>query len=98
MLFMPDRSTAETCTKTSVPPWSGWMKPKPLVPLNHFTVPVAMTIPFNQSLYLPGRTECRQDSNIDFERGSSSGGARRRNNRKSASKFDPPYMGLGARE
>jgi hypothetical protein len=29
-------------TKMSEPPLSGWMKPKPLVELNHFTVPVAM--------------------------------------------------------
>src|SRR4051794_20079415 len=29
-------------TKTSLPPSSGWIKPKPLVGLNHFTVPVAM--------------------------------------------------------
>src|SRR4028119_2525140 len=30
------------CTNTSLPPSSGWMKPKPLSGLNHFTVPVAM--------------------------------------------------------
>jgi hypothetical protein len=29
-------------TKTSLPPSSGWIKPKPLVALNHFTVPVAI--------------------------------------------------------
>src|SRR5215217_4284815 len=29
-------------TKTSWPPPSGWMKPKPLVGLNHLTVPVAI--------------------------------------------------------
>src|SRR3954468_6374322 len=28
------------CTNTSLPPSSGWMKPKPLVALNHFTVPM----------------------------------------------------------
>ena len=31
--------TSEWCTKTSGPPPSGAMKPKPLVPLNHLTVP-----------------------------------------------------------
>src|SRR6187455_1969914 len=39
---MPARSTAEMWTKTSGPPASGWMKPKPLVALNHLTVPVAI--------------------------------------------------------
>src|SRR5262245_6344360 len=36
----PARSTALMCTNTSLPPSSGWMKPKPLVALNHFTVPM----------------------------------------------------------
>ncbi len=39
---MPARSTAEICTKTSLEPSVGWMKPKPLVGLNHFTVPLGM--------------------------------------------------------
>jgi hypothetical protein len=35
------------CTKTSLPPLSGWINPNPLVALNHFTVPVATsTLPF----------------------------------------------------
>src|SRR5262245_53760332 len=38
----PARSTAEMCTKTSFEPSSGWMKPKPLVALKNFTVPVAI--------------------------------------------------------
>src|SRR5512135_1799808 len=42
----PARSTALIWTKTSFPPSSGWMKPKPLVLLNHFTVPVVMGWPF----------------------------------------------------
>src|SRR5271166_6279945 len=33
-------------TNASLPPSSGWMKPKPFCGLNHFTVPIAMTIPF----------------------------------------------------
>ncbi len=33
---MPARSTALMCTKTSLPPPSGWIKPKPLWSLNHF--------------------------------------------------------------
>src|ERR1700733_6146898 len=37
---MPARSTALICTNTSLPPSSGWIKPKPLVALNHLTVPV----------------------------------------------------------
>src|SRR3546814_851143 len=37
---MPERSTAEMWTKTSLEPSSGAMKPKPLVVLQNFTVPV----------------------------------------------------------
>src|SRR5689334_13065799 len=36
----PAFSTAEICTKTSLPPVLGWINPKPLVGLNHFTVPL----------------------------------------------------------
>src|SRR5690349_11745476 len=46
-----ERSTAEMWTNTSAPPSSGWMKPKPLVSLNHFTVPVAI-------VYFPFRDRC----------------------------------------
>src|SRR5580704_5783196 len=45
-LCIPARSTALICTKTSWPPSSGWMKPKPFWPLNHFTVPCAMETSF----------------------------------------------------
>src|SRR4051812_11793364 len=38
----PERSMAVTWTKTSGPSLSGWMKPNPLVELNHFTVPFAI--------------------------------------------------------
>jgi hypothetical protein len=41
-LCIPARSTALMCTNTSWPPSSGWMKPKPFWPLNHFTVPCVM--------------------------------------------------------
>jgi hypothetical protein len=33
---------AEMCTNTSLPPVAGAIKPKPLVVLNHFTVPLAI--------------------------------------------------------
>src|SRR3546814_10796896 len=39
---IPERSTAEIWTKTSLEPSSGAMKPKPLVVLKNFTVPVIM--------------------------------------------------------
>src|ERR1700744_844028 len=39
---MPARSTALIWTKTSLPPSSGCMKPKPLVALNHLTVHLAI--------------------------------------------------------
>src|SRR5882762_10118195 len=38
----PARSTALMWTNTSLPPSSGAMKPKPLVALNHLTVPVVI--------------------------------------------------------
>src|SRR5918994_4119944 len=36
----------EKCTKRSLLPSSGVMKPKPLASLNHFTVPVLMSVCF----------------------------------------------------
>ena len=42
-LVIPARSTALICTKTSLLPSSGWMKPNPFSPLNHFTVPCAIS-------------------------------------------------------
>src|SRR5947207_15854877 len=39
---MPDFSTAEIWTNTSLPPSFGEMKPKPLLILKNFTVPVAI--------------------------------------------------------
>src|SRR3984885_14390284 len=39
----PAFSTAEICTNTSLPPLLGWINPKPLVGLNHFTIPLAIT-------------------------------------------------------
>jgi hypothetical protein len=52
-LCIPARSTALICTKTSWPPSSGWMKPKPFWPLNHFTVPCAMETSFSTCLGRP---------------------------------------------
>jgi hypothetical protein len=40
----PACSTAEMWTKTSAPPFSGRMKPKPFWGLNHLTVPTAMNV------------------------------------------------------
>src|SRR6185312_9415872 len=40
---MPAASTAETWTNTSLPPSSGAIKPKPLVELKNFTVPMVIT-------------------------------------------------------
>src|SRR5437868_1614666 len=41
---MPACSTAEMWTNASWPPSSGWMKPKPLVSLKNFTVPVGILV------------------------------------------------------
>jgi hypothetical protein len=35
-------------TKTSCPPASGWMKPKPLFELNHLTTPICIGCPFQE--------------------------------------------------
>src|SRR3954454_16586661 len=40
----PARSSAEACTKISLPPRSGAIKPKPLLALYHFTVPTSSTV------------------------------------------------------
>src|SRR5918999_5174877 len=40
----PDAWMAEKCTKRSLLPSSGVMKPKPLASLNHFTLPVLMSV------------------------------------------------------
>src|SRR4051812_218909 len=50
------RSTAEMCTNTSWPPSSGWMKPKPFWPLNHFTTPVAISVSPSGSLSIHAPT------------------------------------------
>src|ERR1700754_5338625 len=44
-LRKPLAEIAEKWAKTSAPPSSGLMKPKPLSALNHFTVPVVMSAP-----------------------------------------------------
>src|SRR5918911_253960 len=46
----------EKWTKTSAPPPSGLMKPKPFSPLNHFTVPEAMSAP-SQAVERPHRAD-----------------------------------------
>src|ERR1700722_16698896 len=42
--MIPERSSVEACTKISLPPRSEAIKPKPLVALNHFTVPESSTV------------------------------------------------------
>src|SRR5439155_1483353 len=42
--MIPERSNTEACTKISLPPRSGAMKPKPLLALYHFTVPISRTV------------------------------------------------------
>src|ERR1700679_525394 len=44
-VLRPARSTAEIWTNTSLPPPpEGWINPYPFVGLNHFTLPVAISI------------------------------------------------------
>src|ERR1700761_1862522 len=49
----PAASTAETWTNTSLPPPSGEMKPKPLVALKNFTVPMVIEFSFWSSGSVP---------------------------------------------
>src|SRR6185503_17415096 len=49
---MPAASTAETCTKTSLPPPSGATKPKPLPELKNFTVPIVMVTPIPDAKHM----------------------------------------------
>src|SRR5438034_7402228 len=46
-----ERSTAEMWTKTSFEPSAGVMKPKPLAGLNHFTVPVCISVVLQTKRY-----------------------------------------------
>jgi hypothetical protein len=55
--FLAFVDRAEMWTNTSWPPASGWMKPKPLVALNHFTVPVAMDIAFRIQVFAQPRRD-----------------------------------------
>src|SRR5687767_7707200 len=43
-VLKPAAWMAEKCTKRSLLPSSGVMKPKPFASLNHFTVPVLMSV------------------------------------------------------
>src|SRR5690606_27937028 len=43
-LRKPFELIAEKCANTSAPPSSGVMKPNPLAPLNHFTVPYCIPL------------------------------------------------------
>src|SRR5215510_14289901 len=43
-VLKPGMLIAEKCANRSSPPPSGVMKPKPLASLNHFTVPVAISV------------------------------------------------------
>src|SRR6478735_11534398 len=43
-VLKPGMLIAEKCAKRSSPPPSGVMKPKPFASLNHFTVPVAISV------------------------------------------------------
>jgi hypothetical protein len=50
---MPARSTALICTKTSLPPSSGWIKPKPFWSLKNFTVPCVIQLFFQIRVMKP---------------------------------------------
>ncbi len=91
-LCIPARSTALMCTKTSLLPSSGWMKPKPFWPLNHFTVPCDMRH-FFQIRIQAGRAVAQPVYWSRFGRRSSV----RRNTRGEAKSFgqlDLRYMGI----
>src|SRR3954468_20434985 len=52
-VLKPVSAMAEKWTKTSLPPFSGVMKPKPLLSLNHFTEPLTLTAMRLSSLAAP---------------------------------------------
>jgi hypothetical protein len=63
------------CTKTSLPPLSGWMNPYPFVGLNHFTVPIAtsaLPVLIEEGNLSPsdsppqGKTRQREPAGFDF--------------------------------
>jgi hypothetical protein len=73
---IPARSTALMCTKTSLPPSCGWMKPKPFWLLNHFTVPCAIEL-FLQKMWKEGRAPARPVGSRSGEKPSVRRGRRR---------------------
>src|SRR5580698_9130856 len=79
-------------TKTSAPPLSGWMKPKPFVALNHFTVPVAMEIPFRR--HVPRRSVRPRDQIVGEKRGEPGSSIRRASVESNRFKaiFDPDVV------
>src|SRR4051812_39332480 len=82
-------------TNTSGPPWSGWMKPKPFVGLNHFTVPVAIVITFQMKEFARPRWGRVIDLSDRVEAGS--GSIRRtsvESNRTENDIRSPPYAGI----
>jgi hypothetical protein len=62
------------------------MKPKPLVELNHFTVPVVMMNPFVATLNLPESVNSQDEVATDFEREVRQARCQSRGNQSSASK------------
>src|SRR5262249_46464371 len=54
--MIPERSNTEACTKISLPPRSGAMKPKPLLALYHFTVPISSTVVRSAAGWYAGRS------------------------------------------
>src|SRR3990170_7697623 len=57
-VLKPAAWMAEKCTKRSLLPSSGVMKPKPLASLNHFTVPVLMSVCFLDIGKKEGESPC----------------------------------------
>ncbi|KGS01778.1 hypothetical protein X962_5070 [Burkholderia pseudomallei MSHR7343] len=61
-VLYPSLRISEKCANRSSPPESGVMKPKPLVSLNHLTVPVSIRIPKKKlKMILP---YCRHEESI----------------------------------
>src|SRR6516162_9930825 len=54
--MIPERSNTEACTKRSLPPRSGAMKPNPLLALYHFTVPISSTVVRSAEGWYAGRS------------------------------------------
>jgi len=92
--LIPARSTALICTKTSLLPSSGWMKPKPFWTLNHFTVPCVISSSFSYVCRQAARQRSRFVRVLEESRQSDAGCAARPSRSPKLDRSNVGYCGV----